>query len=211
MGLSKGGTNALENSMLWPQYVKQRISDTYLYFGGSILISAASAAAVFRTPSLLRLVSGSGMLSLIGTMAAMIASGMVVRSIPYQPGFGTKQLAWMTHSAILGAVIAPLCFIGGPIMVRAAWYTAGIVGGLSTVAVCAPSEKFMNMGKIILIYQNFKITAFLFRWTSRNWPWCCLRFIGWFNVPFTSNSIRSRTLLDQLVWRSFTFLWLPPL
>ena len=25
-------------------------------------------------------------------------------------------------------------------------YTAGIVGGLSTVAVCAPSEKFLNMG-----------------------------------------------------------------
>ena len=25
-------------------------------------------------------------------------------------------------------------------------YTAGVVGGLSTIAVCAPSEKFMNMG-----------------------------------------------------------------
>ena len=124
-GLSKGGTNALENSMLWPQYVKQRIQDTYLYFGGSILISGAAAAAVFRTPVLLRLVSGSGWLSIIGTMAAMIASGMIVRSISYEPGFGTKQLAWMTHSAILGAVIAPLCFIGGPIMMRAAWYTAG--------------------------------------------------------------------------------------
>lgn len=31
-------------------------------------------------------------------------------------------------------------------MMRAAWYTAGIVGGLSTVAMCAPSEKFLNMG-----------------------------------------------------------------
>lgn len=30
--------------------------------------------------------------------------------------------------------------------VRAAWYTAGIVGGLSTIAVCAPSEKFLTMG-----------------------------------------------------------------
>lgn len=146
MGMSQSGTNALENSMLWPQYVKQRIQDTYLYFGGSILISGAAALAVFRNPTMLRLVSGGGWMSLIGTMAAMIASGMVVRSIPYQPGFGSKQLAWMTHSAILGAVIAPLCFIGGPIMMRAAWYTAGIVGGLSTVAVCAPSEKFLNMG-----------------------------------------------------------------
>lgn len=71
---------------------------------------------------------------------------MVAQSIPYSPGFGTKQLAWMAHSAIVGAVVAPLCFVGGPIMLRAAWYTAGVVGGLSTIAVCAPSEKFLTMG-----------------------------------------------------------------
>lgn len=47
---------------------------------------------------------------------------------------------------VMGAVIAPLTLLGGPLMVRAAWYTAGIVGGLSTVAMCAPSEKFLNMG-----------------------------------------------------------------
>lgn len=43
-------------------------------------------------------------------------------------------------------VVAPLCFVGGPIMLRAAWYTAGVVGGLSTVAVCAPSDKFLTIG-----------------------------------------------------------------
>merc|ERR1712223_2003759 len=53
------------------------------------------------------------------SIAAMIGSGMVVRSIPYQEGFGSKQMAW---------------------------YTAGIVGGLTTVAVTAPSDKFLYMG-----------------------------------------------------------------
>lgn len=53
----------------------------------------------------------------------MIGSGMVARSIPYSPGFGTKQLAWMAHSAIIGAVVAPLCFVGGPIMLRAVSYS----------------------------------------------------------------------------------------
>lgn len=46
----------------------------------------------------------------------------------------------------MGAVVAPLTILGGPLLLRAAWYTAGIVGGLSTVAMCAPSEKFLNMG-----------------------------------------------------------------
>lgn len=45
-----------------------------------------------------------------------------------------------------GAVLAPLSMVGGQIIIRAAWYTAGVVGGLSTVAVCAPSDKFLMMG-----------------------------------------------------------------
>ncbi|XP_053672483.1 growth hormone-inducible transmembrane protein-like [Anopheles nili] len=146
-GLGLGsGTSTLENSHLWPEFVKQRIQDTYLYFGGSLAISAASAMAVFRSPRLLSIVSRNGWMSILGTVALMIGSGMVAQSIPYSPGLGTKQLAWATHSAILGAVIAPMCFVGGAILTRAAWYTAGIVGGLSTVAVCAPSDKFLYMG-----------------------------------------------------------------
>jgi len=59
--------------------------------------------------------------SLAGTLAAMIGSGIIVQRIPYKEGFGAKQLAWMAHTAILGAVVAPVCFIGGPLVVRAAW------------------------------------------------------------------------------------------
>lgn len=146
-GLGLGtGTSTLENSHAWPEIVRERIRDTYLYFGSSLAISAASAVAVFRNPTLLNLVSRNGWMSILGTFAVMIGSGMLAQSIPYSPGFGSKQLAWAAHSAIVGAVIAPICFIGGPILVRAAWYTAGVVGGLSTVAVYAPSDKFLYMG-----------------------------------------------------------------
>ncbi len=34
----------------------------------------------------------------------------------------------------------------GPVVARAAAYTAGIVGGLTLTAMCAPSEKYLNMG-----------------------------------------------------------------
>eukprot|EP00061_Rhincodon_typus_P018134 g47175.t1 len=47
---------------------------------------------------------------------------------------------------VMGAVVAPMVLLGGPILMRAAWYTVGIVGGLSTVAMCAPSEKFLHIG-----------------------------------------------------------------
>ncbi len=84
--------------------------------------------------------------AIIASFAAVIGSGMLVRSIPYEANtFGAKQLAWALHAGILGAFIAPLTLLGGPLMIKAAWYTAGVVGGLSLVAATAPSDKFLNM------------------------------------------------------------------
>merc|ERR1719245_1694987 len=144
-GLS-GEMGAVEKSVMWPQYVKDRIRDTYMYFGASVAATAGTAVAAFKTPAVMNLVSRGGLLAMGVSIAAMMGSGMVARSIPYSPGLGTKQLAWLAHCAVIGAVVAPICLLGGPILTRAAWYTAGMVGGLSTVAACAPSEKFLTMG-----------------------------------------------------------------
>merc|ERR1712142_1039747 len=141
-----GGMGAVEKQMVWPQYVKDRIRDTYMYFGGSIIATAGTAAAVFRSPAALNIVMRQGWMALGVSIAAMIGSGMLVRSMPYQTAPSAKQAAWLLHCAVLGAVVAPICLLGGPILYRAAWYTAGMVGGLSTVAACAPSDKFLYMG-----------------------------------------------------------------
>merc|ERR1711976_889086 len=140
------GVGAVEKSVMWPQYVKQIIQDTYLYFGGSLAATAGTAVAAFRSPTMMNLVSRGGLMAMGVSIAAMIGSSMIARSIPYQPGFGTKQLAWLAHCAVIGCVVAPICLLGGPILTRAAWYTAGMVGGLSTVTVCAPSDQFLYMG-----------------------------------------------------------------
>jgi hypothetical protein len=66
----------------------------------------------------------------------MIGSGMIARSLPYKEGFGVKQMAWMVHAGIMGAVVAPLTLLGGPLLVRAAWYTAGVVGGKLLCICC---------------------------------------------------------------------------
>ena len=141
-----GEMGAVDKAVMWPQYVKDRVKDTYMYFGGSLFATAGTAAAVFRSPTAMNLVSRGGLMAMGVSIAAMIGSSMVARSIPYTPGVGAKQMAWLAHCAVVGAVIAPICLLGGPILTRAAWYTAGMVGGLSTVAVCAPSDKFLYMG-----------------------------------------------------------------
>lgn len=128
------------SARIWPDYVKERIRTTYLYFGGSLVFTAASAMMCFRSPVILRAVSGNSWMvccnqlpclfilvfeilclqSILGTIAAMIATGTIVRSIPYKEGLGTKQAAWALHSAVIGAVVAPLCVLGGPLLLRAA-------------------------------------------------------------------------------------------
>ncbi len=137
----------LERSGIWPQYVRDRISSTFSYLGGGLGITAAGAYAVSRSPTLMNLAMKNSMLAMLGSFALVIGSGMLVRSIPYQQGdaFGSKHLAWALHAGILGAFIAPMTLLGGPLLIRAAMYTAGIVGGLSVVATTAPSEKFLNM------------------------------------------------------------------
>lgn len=47
------------------------------------------------------MVARGGWVSLLVSMAAMIGSGMVARSIPYEEGFGAKQLAWAVHCGVL--------------------------------------------------------------------------------------------------------------
>lgn len=140
------GTSALDQSHLWPQYVKDRIKATYMYFGSSIVVTAASAAAAFRSPAVMNLVSRNGFVGIAISLAAIIGTGMLAQGIEYKEGFGPKQMAWLLHAGVMGAMIAPLCILGGPILTRAAWYTAGVVGGLSTIAICAPSDKFLYMG-----------------------------------------------------------------
>lgn len=135
---------ALERSILWPQYVKDRIQSTYAHLGGSIIISGAAAYATLNSPAAMRFLSRGSLLVALGSFAALIASSIVVQSIPYEPGMGVKQLAWIGHCSTIGFLLAPLSMFGGPVILRAATYTAGIVGGLSAIAVCAPSERFLN-------------------------------------------------------------------
>uniref|UniRef100_A0A914HF12 Growth hormone-inducible transmembrane protein n=1 Tax=Globodera rostochiensis TaxID=31243 RepID=A0A914HF12_GLORO len=128
-GLTTSADSAAFRSALWPNYVRERLQSTYAYLAGSLALTAGAGVAAARIPAVLAITSAPSLLVWFVSLAAIIA----------------KHLAWMAHCGILGAVLAPLCFVGGPALMRAAWYTAGLVGGLSATAICAPSEKFLNM------------------------------------------------------------------
>uniref|UniRef100_A0A8C5KST6 Growth hormone inducible transmembrane protein n=1 Tax=Jaculus jaculus TaxID=51337 RepID=A0A8C5KST6_JACJA len=139
LGLSNE-IGAIEKAVIWPQYVKDRIHSTYMYLTGSIGLTALSALAVSRTPGLMNFM-------MRGSWDAHIWSSFAVAGGPGTPILSlSAYFSLALCPGVMGAVVAPLTIIGGPLLLRAAWYTAGIVGGLSAVAMCAPSEKFLNMG-----------------------------------------------------------------
>jgi len=134
-----------DRSIMWPQYVRDRLHQTYGYLAGSLAATAGAGYYTARSPALLKLASTPTIAVFLGSLVLIIASGAVLRMIDYNNNKVGKHLAWLAHCGILGVVLAPMCMLGGPVLIRAAWYTAGVVAGLSTIAVCAPSEKFLYM------------------------------------------------------------------
>ena len=104
---------AIEKAVIWPQYVKDRIHSTYMYLAGSIGLTALSAVAVSRTPALMNFMMRGSWITIGATFAAMIGAGMLVQSISYEQSPGPKHLAWLLHSGVMGAVVAPLTILGG--------------------------------------------------------------------------------------------------
>lgn len=90
---------------MWPQHVKERIKATYLYFGSSIAVTAVSAAAAFRSPVIMNLVTRNGFMvsvllctcnrllnflpilqGIAASLVAIIGTGMLAQGIEYKPG-----------------------------------------------------------------------------------------------------------------------------
>lgn len=149
------------------------------------------------------------------TIGAMIGTSMIAQSIPYQEGIGAKQLAWAVHCGVVGAVIAPLCIVGGPLLLRAALYTAGIAGGLSAIAYCAPNDKFLYMGGPLAIGLGAVFAAsigkcrrFMHSISHLN---VCYYFTRRFRVFAPHHRSRGIALLGRIVRGSAPLQRLPPL
>lgn len=145
LGLSNE-VGALERAAMWPDYIRDRVRSTYQYFAMGIASTSAVAYGLSRNKMLVAKYMPKTWVGMVASACVVLASGVVTMSVPYSEGIGLKQLVWLGHSGVIGAFLTPMCFMGGPLLIRAAWYTAGIVGGLSCIAACAPSDKFLYMG-----------------------------------------------------------------
>lgn len=62
-----------------------------------------------------------------------------------------KHLAWVAYAGLLGAFVAPMILISGPLMIKAAWYTAGVVSAMSLLNEKPPkNDDFIIKAKPLL-------------------------------------------------------------
>merc|ERR1740130_275461 len=73
-GSGLGGQGTVDYANLWPQYVRDRIRGTFMYFGGGLALTAASATLIFRSGVAHRMLTMSPMVGLAVTMGSTIGS-----------------------------------------------------------------------------------------------------------------------------------------
>eukprot|EP01138_Halocafeteria_seosinensis_P000072 gb/GECG01000073.1/.p1 GENE.gb/GECG01000073.1/~~gb/GECG01000073.1/.p1 ORF type:complete len:322 (+),score=23.66 gb/GECG01000073.1/:1-966(+) len=136
-------STGIASSQLWPAYVRERMKQTFTAFGGGLGITAGTAAAVYRSGImeglLLRHPTGATIAFGVGSIGALLSTLMTTKNSPAKYG------SYLAFTGLTGLSLVPLCYLGGPIILQAAGYTAGIVGSLSFVAANSPSDKFLWM------------------------------------------------------------------
>jgi FtsH-binding integral membrane protein len=143
------GGQAHENTKEWEEYVSQRVRGTMGYLAGGLTVTSVLAYNLYRSPAYLRLLSStSPMVFTIGSAVATIGSMMLVRSISPEETI-LKHVAWGGFNTAMAASLAPLCFMGGPLIMKAAIYTTGVVGSLSLVAMSSKSDQFLSYGPML--------------------------------------------------------------
>ncbi|XP_065919020.1 growth hormone-inducible transmembrane protein-like [Dysidea avara] len=145
LGLS-GQVGAIDKAGFWPAEVRHRISVTYGYFASGLAVTAAAAYGAMRVESVMRFLVNRPFMSLGVFLVGTLGSSMICHATPYTAATMPIKLgSFAVFSSVMGVTISPLILMAGPIAVRAAAYTAGVVGALTMTAACAPSERYLYM------------------------------------------------------------------
>ncbi|KAI0982827.1 hypothetical protein GJ496_000930 [Pomphorhynchus laevis] len=135
----------MDKHIMWPDYVRSRLRHTFTYLGASLAMTAGAAVAAYKSPNVMRILLASGsrpILKIVAGYAAVIGSGILVQSVPYD--HPAKHICLALHAGVLGLMVSPLMLLGGPLISQAALYTAGLTGSLALVSACSPSHQFLN-------------------------------------------------------------------
>jgi len=134
---------SLNPDAVWPTFVQQRVHDTFFALGVGIAFTAAATATLWQMGAANVLMSRP-LVAGIGGFVVTIGAMMFTRSIPADNKVA-KYAGLALFNTAIGFSLCPMVALGGPLLLRAAAITGGIVGSLSFIAANSPSDKFLFM------------------------------------------------------------------
>eukprot|EP01084_Bolivina_argentea_P067200 122437_1 len=139
--------------------IRNRIFKTYAYFAGSIGITGLSAYFCFNftkySHNTLIKMNKHPKWYLFTSLISSIGLLLATKFTNYNNRPILKHLLWIAMHINEGALLSVLGFIGGPIIIKAAIYTAAILGGISLISASASDEKILKLGAFLGIGLGF--------------------------------------------------------
>mmetsp|Transcript_10543 Transcript_10543/g.26548 ORF Transcript_10543/g.26548 Transcript_10543/m.26548 type:complete len:379 (+) Transcript_10543:86-1222(+) len=195
-GKALGVQSGSRDAALMPAYVRERLAATYGYVLGGLGLTTASAAAFLRAGIYTRGMGGA-IIAMVGTMATMYAT----QAIPKEQTL-LKHAAWATFNGCIGLTLVPIAAMGGPLVLKGALITAGVIGGISAIAASAPSETFLwtrgplSIGLGIVFASSIGSMFFPASALLHNiWMYGGLAVFGGFTLYDTSRVIKAAEVL----------------
>eukprot|EP01083_Nonionella_stella_P085000 235389_1 len=141
------------NNMNAATKIRNRIYKTYAYLAGSITITGLSAYFCFNwtkhSHHTLARMNAHPKWYLFTSLISSIALLLATRFTNYHTRPILKHVLWIAMHVHEGAFLSVLGFIGGPIIIKAAVYTAAILGGISLISASASDEKVLKLGAFL--------------------------------------------------------------
>jgi len=143
-GVFADGGRTRQDAGSYTSIEKARIHATYSYLLGGLATTAAISTVMFRTGYAARLLALNPWVALGGSLLLTVGSMIGTQAISYHNTI-PKHAMWLVFNACVAASLAPIGYLGGPLVLKAALVTGCVVGGLSVAGAAAPSETWLKM------------------------------------------------------------------
>jgi FtsH-binding integral membrane protein len=144
LGVFADGNRGQRDVTAYTSIEKSRIHATYSYLLGGVVSTGAIATAMFRAGFAARMLSMNPWVMLGGSLVLTIGTMIGTQAISYHNTL-PKHAMWLAFNTCIAASLAPLGFLGGPLVMKAAVITGCVVGGLSIAGAAAPSDTWLQM------------------------------------------------------------------
>ena len=148
--IDKDGKESMDTSPADSQRIRSRISKTYRYLFASIATTGATSYALYKIGFARKILNNPTPWMLCSFLTSLVTM-FITRATNYRSQYKSKLAAWTLFNMSIGSTLSTLGYLGGDIIKHALIYTGTLMGGVSMIAMSAPSNYFLGLGSVLSV------------------------------------------------------------